>query len=125
MNLQELFFEIAPAMKAVLDLGFIPRESDIYELTPEQYTAYESKGGDISQKLFTVFSKIDKNNIPENEIWLLSEDDISKLWKGVKSIYKHAKRAGCASENDEDILAAAASVLPSEFSEDSRFKWKE
>jgi hypothetical protein len=85
------------------------------------YALYRSKGGDISKRLYTIVPKDEKKRTAENEIGLLTEDDLPKIWKGVAAIRKHAKRAGCESESDEDVLAAAATVIPSVFSENSRF----
>ena len=125
MNLHEMFFETFPAMKIIFELGFIPEEDEIYELSPEMYALYESKGGDISKRLYTIVPKDEKNRAAENEIALLTEDDLHKIWKGVAAIRKHAKRAGYESKSDEEILAAAASVIPSIFSENSKFAHKE
>ena len=125
MNLHEMFFETFPAMKIIFELGFIPEEDEIYELSPEMYALYESKGGDISKHLYTIVPKDEKNRTAENKIDLLTEDDLPKIWKGVAAIRRHAKRAGCESENEEYILAAAAAVIPSVFSENSRFARKE
>ena len=125
MNLHELFFEIAPAMAVIFELGFIPTEDDVSELPPELCALYESKGGDVSVKLYMIKSRDGKSNATPKEVNLLTEADIPKLWKGVRSIKLHAKRAGCTSNNDEDILSAAASVLPPTFSENSRFAWKD
>ena len=125
MNLHELFFEIAPAMSVIFELGFIPTEDDIVELSPELLALYENKGGNVSGKLYTIKSRDTKITPPLNEVNLLTESDVQKLWKGVRSIKLHAKRGGCTSENDEDILLSAASVLPPVFSEKSRFAWKD
>ena len=121
MNLHEIVFDLIPAIATIYEMGFIPEEDEIIELTPELYAAYESKGGDISKKLYAIAPKDEKNRLPENEIGLLTEDEVPKIWRAVKSLRGHAKRAGCNSENSDDILAAAASVLPPVFSEKSRF----
>ena len=125
VNLHEMFFETLPAMATIFELGFIPEEDDIHELTPEMYTLYQSKGGDISMRLYTIVPQSEKNRATHNEIGLLTEYELPKLWKGVAAIRQHAKRAGCKSENSDDILMAAASVLPSVFSEKSKFARKE
>jgi len=121
MNLHEIVFELMPGIATIYELGFIPEEDEVFELTPELYAAYESKGGDISKKLYTIHPKNEKYNLPDNEIGLLKEDEIPILWKAAKSLRKHAKRAGCNSDDSDDILTAAASVLPSVFSEKSKF----
>jgi len=125
MNLHEMFFETFPAIKIIFELGFIPKEDEIYELSPEMYALYEGKGGDISKRLYTIVPRDKEHRTAEIEIGLLTEDDLPKIRKGVDAIRKHAKRARCESENDEEILMAAASVIPSVFSENSRFARKE
>ena len=124
MNLHEIVFELMPGIATIYEIGFIPEEDEIIELTPELYTAYESKGGDISKKLYTIQPKIEKYSMPDNEIGLLKEDEIPILLKAAKSLRQHAKRAGCESDDSDDILAAAASFLPSAFSEKSKFSRK-
>ena len=121
MNLHEMFFETFPAIKIIFELGFIPKEDEIYELSPEIYALYESKGGDISKRLYTIVPKDKEHRTAENEIGLLTEEDLPKIQKGILAIQAHAKRAGCVSENSDEILAAAASVIPAVFSENSRF----
>jgi len=125
VNLHEMFFETFPAMKIIFELGFIPEEDDIHELLPEMYALYESKGGDISKRLYTIVSKDENIQTPENKIGLLTEDDLPKIQKGIAAIRIHAKRAGCVSDNSDEILAAAVSVIPAVFSQNSRFACKE
>jgi hypothetical protein len=124
MNLLELLLETGPAMMSVFELGFLPEENDVFEITPEMYASYESKGGDISKKLYSIMPKDEINQGADNEVTILTEDEIPKLWKAVADIRKHAKRAGCESEDGAEILAAAASILPDVFSENSRFAMK-
>ena len=121
MNLREILLELAPDMMAIFELGFIPEEDEIHELSPELYAAYESKGGDISKRLYTIIPKDETNRPPVNEIRLLTEEEIPRLWKAAKSLRASAENAGCTSEKSDDILAAAASSLPHVFSENSRF----
>jgi len=125
VNLHEMFFETLPAIKIIFELGFIPEEDEIQELSQELYVLYESKGGDISKRLYTIVPKGKNIQTPKNEIGLLTEDDLPKIRKGIAAIRTHAKRAGCVSENSDEILAAAASVIPAVFSENSRFACKE
>jgi len=121
MDLHEILFELAPDIMTIFELGFIPEDDGIHELSPELYTAYESKGGDISKRLYTIIPKDETNRFPADEIRLLTEEEIPRLWKAARSIRISAESVGCNSEKSDDILAAAASILPDLFSEKSRF----
>ena len=123
MNLHEMVFDLMPGIAAIYELGFIPEEDEICELTLELYATYESKGGDISTRLYTILPKDEKNLSLDNEIGLLKEEEIPKLLKAAKWLRNHAKRAGCDLENSDsdDILAAATSVLPPVFWKNSKF----
>ena len=123
MNLHEMVFDLMPGIAAIYELGFIPEEDEIHELTLELYAAYESKGGDISTRLYTILPKDEKNLSLDKEIGLLKEEEIPKLLKAAKWLRNHAKSAGCDLENSDsdDILAAATSILPSVFWENSKF----
>ena len=121
MNLHEILFELAPDMMAIFELGFIPEEDEIHELSLELYAAYERKGGDISNRLYTIIPKDETNRSSANEFKLLTEEEIPRLWKAVSSIRRSAENAGCNSEKSDEILAAAASNLPDVFSKNSKF----
>jgi hypothetical protein len=121
MNLHQILFDLSPAIMAIYKLGFIPDEDEIHEFTAELYDAFESQGGDISKRLYTIIPKDEKNRLPEKEIRVLTEDEIPRLWRGSKFLRGYAKEIGCDSEESDEILAAAAAALPPVFSENSRF----
>jgi len=125
MNLHETVFGLMPAVSIIYkDLGFIPTEDEICEISQEQYDAYESKGGDISKRLYTVIPKAGKTKVlmPENEIALLTESEIPLLLRAANIVRKYAKAGGCDSDNSDDILAAAAPRLPPIFSEGTKYQ---
>jgi hypothetical protein len=72
MNPHEMFFDVMPAVSIIYkEYGFIPAESEICEISKEQYAAYKSQGEDISKKLYMVIPKDYK--AASNEIGLLTE----------------------------------------------------
>ena len=122
MSLNEIFMELFPAVSAIFQLGFIPSLDEIHEITEEEYSAYQRKGGDISKKLFTVIPKNYKYLGPSNEVNLLTYDDTVKLGKAVIFLHTYAKEHGCTSQKSDDILKCAAEYLPVHFSKDSKFE---
>ena len=122
MTSYEMFFDVMPAVSIIYkEYGFIPAESEICEITKEQYAAYKSQGGDISKKLYTVISKDYKASAGSSEIGLLTEADIPKLMKAARLLRKYAKEGGCKSEDSESALVCAAKWLPSVFTKGTRF----
>jgi len=125
MDLHIVFFELMPAISVVYEIGFLPEEGEICELSPELYSQCRSKGNNIAGRLYTVIPKSASACFKENEIGLLSEADIPKLRNAVGFLRDYAKKAGCESVNGDDVLAAAAKILPPVFSKNSRFAQNE
>jgi hypothetical protein len=125
MNLHEMIFERWPAIVAIYEYGFLPAEDDIQEISTELYAVYEKQGGDISKKLYILVPKCENNQPQNSEVSLLTEDEIPKLIKAADFLRKYAKKAGCESENSDDVLAAAATILPPVFTRKSRFAQSE
>ncbi|MCL2004093.1 MAG: hypothetical protein FWG72_08845 [Oscillospiraceae bacterium] len=122
MTPHEMFFDVMPTVSIIYkEYGFIPAESEICEISKEQYAAYKSQGGDISKKLYTVIPKGCKASRVSNEIGLLTEADISKLMKAASLLHKYAKEGGCKAEDSKSVLAYAAKWLPSIFTKGTRF----
>ena len=123
MNLHEIIFGTMPAVSIIYkDLGFIPTEDEICEISQEQYAAYERQGGDISKPLYTVVPKSGKVLMPDNEVGLFTEADIPRIMKAARILRRYAKDGGCDSDNSDDILATAALRLPSVFTEGTKYE---
>ena len=61
----DLLFRVGPAIKAIFELGYEPKEELFYELTAEQYSQLEKKGNDMSKKWFTIIPEDPKLDVPE------------------------------------------------------------
>lgn len=122
MNLHELFFGTMPAVSIIYkDLGFVPTEDEICEISSEEYAAYEKQGGDISKRLYTVIPKEGKVLMPDNVVGLFTEADIPRIMKAANILRRYAIDGGCDSDNSDDILATAALRLPSVFTEGTKY----
>jgi hypothetical protein len=122
MNMNEIFTELFPTISDIFKLGFIPSPDELYELTQEQYFAYQRKGGDISEPLYTIIPKNYKYLGPSNEVNLLTKKDTIRLGKAAMFLYLYAKENGCTSQKNDDILKFTAERLPIYFTKDTKFE---
>ena len=122
LNLKEMFFELMPGIQAVYELGFLPGEEHIVEVGEEHHVLLQAQGIDITQRWFAALQ--DPNAEPPgspNEIGLFTEEQMPRLFKAADFLRRYAKKNGCTSNKDEDILFSAAGILPEVFSEGTRF----
>lgn len=124
MNLHEMVFGQWPAIAAIYEMGFLPEDNEIQEIPPEMYAACEKQGFDISKRLYTIVPLYGDHQQPDNTVSLLTEDEVAVFKKAANFLRKYAKDANCNSEASNDILAAAATRLPSVFTEKSKFARK-
>ncbi len=120
----DIFFRVGPAIQAIFNLGFEPKEEFFYELTFEQYRELEEDGQDITQKWYTIIPKNPKYDIPELRI--VNEDQKDALLYAVKYINDFCEKAKpdhCFGSFEEK-LNYTASKLPSVFSKSSNYKRK-
>ena len=125
LNLYEMFFELIPGIQAVYELGFLPGEEHIVEVGEDYHERLKAQGIDITQRWFAALQ--DPNAEPPgspNEIGLFTEEQIPRLFKAAEFLRRYAKKNGCISDKDEDILFSAARILPDVFSEGTQFARK-
>jgi hypothetical protein len=122
MDMNEILTDLFPAISDIFKLGFLPSPDELYEFTQEQYAAYQRKGGDISQPLYTVIPKNYKYLGPANKVNLLTRKDTVRLAKAVMFFHLYAKENGCKSQKSDDILKFAAERLPDYFTKDTKFE---
>ena len=122
MDMNEILTDLFPAIAVIFMIGFLPSPDELYELTQEQYAAYQRKGGDISEPLYTVIPKNYKYLGPANEVNLLTKKDTVRLAKAVMFFHLYAKENGCTSQKRDDILKFAAERLPDYFTKDTKFE---
>jgi len=121
MNLHELFFELYPSISVIYEIGFIPKDNEYQEIPPEFYASCEEQGLDTSEKLYHIVPLYDNYEPSNGVVGLLTENEVSKLKKAADFLIKYAQKADCYSENSDEILAAAAKILPPVFTEKSKF----
>lgn len=122
MNALDLLFGPVPnALCAMFEYGFIPREGDFLELTPEQYRKYIETFGDAKGKIYMMVSQHDpsKSIGDSNEIYCLTEPEKNGFLNAISIIEKY-----CEGQNfttDEQKLRHAATYLPEPFSKGTKY----
>jgi hypothetical protein len=117
----DLLFRVGPAIKAIFELGYEPKEELFYELTAEQYSQLEKKGNDMSKKWFTIIPEDPKLDVPE--LLIVDEDGKKTFLDAANYIHRF-----CAREQPnrqflsfDEKLEYAASQLPTVFSQSSKY----
>lgn len=122
MNAFDLLFGPVPnALCAMFEYGFLPREEDFLELTPEQYHKYVETFGDVKGKIYMLVSQHDPSRFigESNEICCLTESDKKGFIDASAIIEKY-----CEGQNftaDEQKLRYAAAHLPEPFSRGTKY----
>lgn len=117
----DLFFRLGPAIQAIFELGFEPKEELFYELTREQYAQLEKEGEDVSKRWFTLIPQNPKQDVPE--LLVIDEEGKAALLDALGYINALCEKSEAADRlvSFEDKLAYAAGVLPGVFSESSNY----
>lgn len=94
MNALDLLFGPVPnALCAMFEYGFLPREEDFLELTPEQYHKYVETLGDVKGKIYMLVSQQDPSRFigESNEICCLTESDKKGFIDAIAIIEKYCE----------------------------------
>jgi len=71
--------------------------------------------------LYRIVPLYDNCELLNGSVSLLNEDDVLKLKNAADFLHNFAQEANCYSENSDEILAAAATILPPVFTKNSKF----
>jgi len=112
MDLYKALLEFVPAITAIFRLGFIPSPFDFYELTEEQYEAYQKQSGDMSKPIYTIIPKNYKYLDTSNKINIVKMEELNRLGEAALFLHIYAMEGGCESQNSDDVLRFAADRLP-------------
>lgn len=118
----DLLFRVGPAVKAIFELGYEPKEELFHEVTADQYKQLEKEGEYITSKAwYTILPEDQKFNVPE--LLIVDEEEKKDLIYAVKYINDLCKKSEeCENFSDyEEKLQYVANVLPPLFSESSNY----
>ncbi|HAN09325.1 MAG TPA: hypothetical protein DCP90_01785 [Clostridiales bacterium] len=121
MDFFSLMFKVAPALIMIFKLGIDPKEEEILELTEEQYEKLEL-GEDIDKSKKWYMWLPPKQAYESNEIMVMNEDDKEFLFEAARMIERYCQKSNKTFDNYDDKLKYAASVMPGEFSENTKYE---
>ena len=119
-KIHQVVTELTPAIHAVFQLGFIPKEGEIVEFDEKLYRLAQNHLGEINQPLYQVLPR--NPNVLSSEINMLEIDDVDKLLQGIHFFADYAKENQLLGESDEVILKHAAENLPRTLAEGTPFE---
>ena len=123
MNGFDLLFGAGPAIRTIMELGFMPHDDDLLELTADQYESFFRTNGYTDEKIYVLLPK-DQRFIPDdecNEIRVCTESDIETLKRAWQIVESYCKDSSSELLTDQSKIRYAASRLPAAFSEGTRF----
>ncbi len=118
--IRELFFNTGPAISAIFQLGFEPKEEYFYELTNEQYEQLKADGEDITDTWYMILPKEYKHQT--YEVITVNEQQKNSLLKAASVIENYCKDNDRLFNNYTDKLKYVSNLLPPVFTKDSKFK---
>ena len=122
----DLMFGAGPALQTIYQLGFRPKEEDLYELTGEQYDKYLEDTGDTSGERVYMLLPHDAKKYADtasgNEVMVLTESDKATMERAWQIVESYCKESGREFHSDEEMLQYAATRLPEAFTQGTRFE---
>ena len=109
MKAYDLFFKLAPSLKLILKMGYIPRQDDFIELNEDEYSAYMEDCGLTNEKVY----KIPGGKLELEEVICLTESDKKNVELAIETINQYGK--GRDFINDEERLTYVIEQLPEAF----------
>lgn len=126
MDLFDLLFVAGPAVQVIFKLGYVPEESEFYEMTSQQYQEYFDTIGWTDQKVFILLPN-DKDKYKElaaGDVICMTEAEKLSLKSGEAIINKLCDDSGKQFNNFTEKLYHAAAFLPDVFSQGTAFEKK-
>ena len=116
-------------VQVIFQLGFVPEDDELYELTPEQYQAYydgaEEEEEDISydEKVYMLLPKDPQkySEFAAKDVFVLAESDIILIKKAEELIEKYVVKSGKKFSDFEEKLRYVASVMPAVASDGTKY----
>lgn len=103
----------------------MPKDSDYFELTSEQYESYYKTEGYTDEKIYVLLPQDNRRivNADYNELMVFSESDIETMKRGWQIVESYCKQSGRDFSSEYEQLEYAASKLPSVFSHGTPFEY--
>ena len=123
MDFFDLLFGAGPAITKIMSLGFMPKDDDFLELTPQQYKKFYEQEGYSEEKIYALLPKDPKHYVESNfnELNICTESDIATLKRGWQIVENYCKESGFTFTTDRQKLMYAATKLPDIFCQGTPF----
>lgn len=124
MDFWDLLFGAGPAVRQIMGMGFMPKDEDFLELTPEQYKKYYDQEGYTEEKVYALLPKDPAHYVSSeySELNVCTESDIAAMKRGWQIVENYCIKSGKTFATEQQKLAYAASKLPDVFSKGTRFE---
>jgi hypothetical protein len=114
-------------LKAIFELGYVPKKEEFYELTAEQYERYyatEGKHDSRDQKVFMLLPHDAQkyNEIASEGVYVVTEYEISYFDSAERMIDDYCKDSDVPFNSFEDKLYYAAKYVPDFCVEGTKFE---
>ena len=132
MDLHYMFTYLWPAMHFVFEIGYIPKESDFHELSPELYKAFQEKASPEDVKALAgkhLFAIVPDNEeacarmreVNGNNFIIVTKEECPVFLDVRKYFDTVCRNEGKHFDDEHDLLAYMASVMPSVFTDGTEF----
>ena len=124
MDLFDLMFGAGPAITKIMELGFMPKDGDFLELTPQQYQKFYEQEGYTEEKIYVLLPKDPKHYVASGpgELNICTASDIATMKRGWQIVENYCEKSGMTFTTDRQKLMYAASQLPDVFSQGTPFE---
>ena len=116
----DLMFNLGPAIMAIFQIGFEPKEEDFYELTEEQYVELKAEGTEINCKWYLLLPK--DYSLQGNEVITVNENQKDDLLRAAEKIESYCTDIEKIFKSYKEKLYYVAELMPKVFSEGTKFQ---
>lgn len=124
-NVFDLLFGAGPALREIYKLGFMPKEEDLLEMTPEQYEKFYENEENTGEKVYLLLPSDPSKSASvacDDGVIAVTESDVEVFRRAWNIVENYCKKHDMEKASDEDKLACAAAFLPSTFTEGTKFE---
>lgn len=118
----ELLFEVGPAIGAIFELGYEPKEEYFHELNEEDYAQLADDGVEITEKWYMLIPK--EYEYQTDEVIVVSEKEKQSLIKANGVIEDYCQKSDKPLKNYKEKLSFVSNLLPDVFTQNTKYKRK-
>jgi len=123
------FFGMCEGMQIIFNMGFVPTDEELCELTPEQYrqfydTVVTEEDRISKEKMYMIRPKDPKlcAKLDADKVLVFRETEVRAIKAGAKTIEEYCAHSKRKFKTFNDKLRYCASVMPGIFSEGTKYE---